>query len=233
MKNKIIFIFYIVVFLVSVLVTQAAPLSSSPNKKVIALTFDDGPYGTSTREILGILKKKQVHATFFLIGKNIAQFPDMPKEIIKDGNIIGNHTYSHSKYFTHMSKDDFLGDVEKAEHMIETHTQVKPLLFRPPYGKINLSMKKELIMAEYTNVLWNVDPRDWDLHVSALQIEQRVIHQTKPDSIIILHDGHESPLYPRDQTVLALPHIIDDLKKEGYSFVTVDQLLSVPAYKNN
>ncbi len=198
--------------------------------KEVALTFDDGPYGTSTEEVLNILKTENIHATFFLIGKNVDEYPKIAKEIVDEGNIVGNHTYSHLKTFNKMSANDFAKDLIRDEISIASSTGVVPKLFRPPYGNISNTMKSELKKEGYTLVLWSVDGKDWSLNKTANQIEDGTVSKTKPYSILLMHDGHETNNYPRVNSIEALPKIIEDLKNKGYTFVTVDKLLETQAY---
>ena len=199
--------------------------------KEVALTFDDGPYGTSTEEVLDILRKEKINATFFLIGKNVDKYPEIAKEIVNEGNVVGNHTYNHFKNFAEMSSNDFATDLIKAEISIASSTGVIPKLFRAPYGYISDTMKKELAKEGYTTVRWNVDGNDWNLKKTANQIEDYTVEKTKPYSILLMHDGHETNNYSRVNSIDSLPKIIEDLKKEGYSFVTVDKLLETKAYQ--
>lgn len=198
--------------------------------KEVALTFDDGPYGTSTEEVLNILRKEKINATFFLIGKNVDQYPEIAKEIVNEGNVVGNHTYNHFKNFAKMSSKDFSADLNKAEISIASSTGVIPKLFRAPYGYISNTMKKELTKDGYTLVRWNVDGNDWNLKKTSSQIENSTVVNTKPYSILLMHDGHETSNYSRVNSIDSLPNIIRNLKNEGYSFVTVDKLLETKAY---
>jgi len=200
--------------------------------KNIALTFDDGPYGTSTEKILDILKKENVRATFFVIGKNVEKFSTTTKRIIAEGHLIGNHSYDHAKNLPEMSTSTFKINTEKAESAIFLQTDLKPKIFRPPYGNITPQMYQKLKEAGYTSVLWNVDAKDWDFeHTSTADIENKIINDTKPNSIILLHDGRDTKInYPRTNLIDALPVIIEQLKKEGYNFVTVDKLENIKPY---
>lgn len=200
--------------------------------KTIALTFDDGPYGTSTEKILDILKSEGIHATFFLIGKNVEKFPALAREIIADGNVIGNHSYDHSKNLSSLTTNDFEQNLENSEQAIFANTGLKPKLFRPPYGRTSTNMLFLLKADGYTNVMWNIEARDWDFYNSSAQnIFQTIVSQARPNAIILLHDGRDVLInYPRDNTVQALPKIIESLKKQGYTFVTVDKILNKKPY---
>lgn len=199
------------------------PVTSS---KKIALTFDDGPYGTSTAQILAILKKENVHATFFVMGMRVEQYPDQAKQIVKDGHALGNHSYNHSQKLAKLSAKEFKNDLDRAEEVIEKTTGLHATLFRPPYGSLSQTMKDVLTQNGYTNYLWNIDPEDWNYASStSAQIIERVLRRASPNAIVLMHDGRDTHNnYPRDNTVNALPVIIKKLKEQGYTFVTVDQL---------
>lgn len=199
--------------------------SSSPVKEV-ALTFDDGPYGTSTQQVLDILEKEGVHGTFFLIGQNVEHYPSLAKEIVQDGNVVGNHTYDHPKNLTSMPLHQVQEELSKTERAIASTTGVSTNFFRPPYGNLTKKLKREIIKEGYTIQLWNVDPRDWDYASStSLVIEQHILSHLKTHMVIVLHDGRDTQIgYPRDNLIGALPIIIENLKRLGYRFVTVDAL---------
>ena len=212
-------------------VTPVVAPATVPEKD-IALTFDDGPYGAPTIEVLNILEKENIHATFFMIGQNVEKYPDIVKEIVEDGNTIGNHSYNHPTNLATMPLKELDSEVSKAEEAIFTVTNLHPAFFRAPYGNTSPKMLKELAEDKYTLVGWNVDPTDWDYPKSTSElIEKRIQEQVKPNSIILLHDGRDTHInYPRDNMINALPNIIESLKKEGYTFVTIDKLLNKSPY---
>lgn len=205
------------------------PISTTKN---IALTFDDGPYGTSTEKILDILKQEKVHATFFVIGKNVDKFPALAQRIVAEGNLIENHSYDHSEKLTEMSATTFQKNIQKAEGTILSHTGQKSKLFRPPYGNITAQMYGKLNDMGYKTVMWNTETQDWDDENSPAElIEKIIIQNAKPNDIILMHDGRDTKInYPRNNTIEALSYIIKQLKKEGYSFVTVDKIVGSKAY---
>ena len=200
-------------------VPKVTPLHS---RKTIALTFDDGPYGTSTQEVLSILQKEKIHATFFLVGQNVAEFPQEAQQIVAEGNTIGNHTYTHT-LLSKLSTSDALEDISKAESEIASTTGIHTHLFRPPYGILPKDLKRELRKQGYQIKMWNDDPSDWNYATSTSKlIVNRVLAQKKPHTILILHDGRDTHLnYPRDNMLQALPIIIEDLENLGYTFVTL------------
>lgn len=196
--------------------------ASSTEAKTIFLTFDDGPYGTSTEEVLQILKSKGVHATFFVIGKNVLEYPDEARQIVADGSMIGNHSYDHSRKLARLSKRAFARNLNKAEAIIASTTGSSTPLFRPPYGNLSRNMKIVLREEGYTTELWNDDVHDWNKNVSSTTIVRLVLLHAKPQTILLLHDGRDTHVnYPRDNMIQALPAIIDEFKARGYTFGTL------------
>ena len=206
--------------------------TTAPLIKNIALTFDDGPYGTSTEKILDILKQENIHATFFVIGKNVEKYPDIAKRIVAEGNLIENHSYDHFQDLPDVSTTTFENNIQDAETAIFETTGLKPKLFRPPYGNISAQMYGRLNNEGYKTVMWNVDAADWDYKNSPTKfVEMTIVNDARPNGIIVLHDGRDTQInYPRDNTINALSYIIEQLKSEGYSFVTVDKIIGSPAY---
>lgn len=208
-------------------ISTPPPRISTSSTKLVALTFDDGPYGTSTRQILDILRDKQVRATFFILGKNTEKFPDQVRREVDEGHVIGNHSYDHSAKLPSLATSTFVADLKEAEQAITKASGLRPTLYRPPYGALSQTMRRALASEGYRNVLWNVDPEDWDYEKSPrAEIVKRILATVKPNAIILMHDGRDTHVdYPRDNTVTALPFIIDGLRARGYTFVTVDELL--------
>ncbi len=215
----------ILVVSIGLLVSPMLAIASASSSKEVALTFDDGPYGTSTQEVLDILKKENVPATFFLIGQNVEKSPTLAKEEALDGYVIGNHTFDHPKNLTKMSSAQVDQELSRTESAIASSTGIHATLFRPPYGSLSKTLRAEIRKAGYTIVLWNVDPKDWNASSTSSVIEQRILSHLKTRMIIVLHDGRDTHVgYPRDNLVGALPTIIEDLKQRGYTFVTADKL---------
>jgi polysaccharide deacetylase family sporulation protein PdaB len=186
-------------------------------RKVVALTFDDGPVNKATEEILAILKEKDVKATFFVIGKQAEKFPMLVTQEIAEGHEVGNHTYSHPQ-LTKLSKNKIEEELDKTEKEI-LKVATKPSFFRPPEGAYDNTVFKIARHNEYSIILWSIDTNDWR-YPSVGEIVNSVLKDVKPGSIILLHDG----LYP-SSTPEALWFIIDSLKSQGYEFVTISELL--------
>lgn len=204
--------------------------------KLVALTFDDGPYGDATNQILDILKKERVQATFFLLGINVEKYPTITKRIVNEGHVIGNHSYSHSKSLSTMPSLEFQADVRHAENLIESVTGLKPRYFRPPFGMHTPSMDQQLKNMGYLMVLWDFGAGDFKQDTSSETIVRRIIANTlkwkKRQEIILLHDGRDVQIgYPRQNVIQALPQIIEQLKKLHYRFVTLEQIIHQPPYR--
>ncbi len=199
--------------------------------KVIALTFDDGPNEPYTSQVLAILEQYNVQATFFLIGANVQLYPDDAIHMLADGDVIGNHTYSHNA--NHALTFSAYKDIARAEQEIQTVTGVTPLLYRPPHGRASPWELGAVKRAGYTEVLWNITTHELSNHTPDF-LAQQIIKKAKPGGIILLHDGygtlHNAPRANKSDTVEMLPQIIEQLQNEGYTFVTIPQLLNVPAY---
>lgn len=185
-----------------------------PKKPVIALTFDDGP-SKYTEDILNILKKYDACATFFVIGNKVEAYQDIIKESIKNGNEIGNHSYSH-KDLSKLKEEDFREEIEKTQKIIQKTTGYTPKLLRPTYGEKNSNMSK---ITDLKIVLWTIDPKDWSKKTSK-QISSHILSRVKNEDIILLHDT-------KKRTVDAVKIIVPELIKEGYQFVTMSELDSV------
>lgn len=172
--------------------------------------------------MLQILKAKGVHATFFVVGKNVEEYPDEARQILTDGNVIGNHSYDHSDKLARLSKRAFARNLNKAEAIIASTTGTTTRLFRPPYGNLSKNMRVVLRREGFTTEMWNDDVHDWDKNISSTTIVRLVLVHASPDTILLLHDGRDTHVnYPRDNMVQALPAIIDEFKRAGYSFETL------------
>jgi peptidoglycan/xylan/chitin deacetylase (PgdA/CDA1 family) len=185
-------------------------------EKCIAITFDDGPHGKDTELLLDELKKRNVRATFFLIGENIEQSEknrELVKRMYDEGHLIGNHTYSHINIET-TGMNSALAEIERTNAIISGITGSTVTYIRPPYGLYDDSLLDRISM---TPVLWTIDPDDWDTADVSL-IVKRVVNSAANRGIILLHDCY-------DTSVAAAVEIIDRLSARGYHFVTVDEIL--------
>ena len=191
---------------------SAAAARLKESRKV-ALTFDDGPDGTCTPQVLDGLAERRVKATFFITGKNAEENPELVRRIHEEGHLIGNHTYSHLQ-LTSSNRERFKEELIKTNHIIEEIIGEEVVFVRPPYGSWDKAFEAELNMFP---VLWNIDPLDWCTNDAACVVN-KVISKVKENAIILLHDEYAS-------TVTAALQIVDELQKEGYEFVTVEEIL--------
>ena len=179
--------------------------------KMIALTFDDGP-NHNTNQILTILNKYQVKATFFVLGTKAEANPNILKKLFQSGMEIGNHTYSH-KLLTNKSDDYIKEEITKTNELIHNITGTYPTLVRPSYGSFNAQIKSSINMPIIT---WNIDPLDWKYHNSE-KIKENILKKVEDGAIILLHDIYTS-------TVNAVDKVIPELLEQGYDLVTVSEL---------
>ncbi len=193
--------------------------------RVLALTFDDGPNGPYTNEVLDILQREQVRATFFLIGENVRLYPDVAARIAREGHAIGNHSDTHPFAFGLDPVPLLRAQLDRAEETIHSATGIYPRLFRPPQGIRSPWLMETLKRDSLVTVTWDDAPRDW-LHYPASRLVESTVRRARPGAIILLHDGLNLD-HPADRsaTVSALPKIIHRLRAEGYSFVTIPELL--------
>jgi len=189
--------------------------------KKIAITFDDGPV-ENTLKILGILDKYQVKASFFCIGKNIEENPDIFKKILEKGHFVGNHTYSHTQKMGFLSSSKILEEIRKCDEIAEETGGVKLRTFRPPFGIINPKTKRALEISGHKVIGWNV--RSYDAILSSNKyILKRIIKKIRLGDVILLHDNNPA-------TVEILEQLLLFLQDNDYSPVRVDDLFQIDAY---
>jgi peptidoglycan/xylan/chitin deacetylase (PgdA/CDA1 family)/cellulose synthase/poly-beta-1,6-N-acetylglucosamine synthase-like glycosyltransferase len=191
------------------------------NQKVIALTFDDGPYPEYTEQVLDVLREHKVKATFYMIGQRIAEYPNIARQVASEGHDIGNHSWSHAA-----KPADPHSEVKQTSKIMRDTLGVAPTHFRPPMGIMDNGMVQHAQRQKHAVMLWSCDTKDWS-GLSAQQIYEAVVKQAHPGGVVLLHDGGGD----RSATVQALPLIIEHLRKQGYSFVTVPQLLHLDENK--
>jgi peptidoglycan/xylan/chitin deacetylase (PgdA/CDA1 family) len=185
----------------------------------IALTFDDGP-GPYTIELLKVLERYHVKATFFAIGEMLRYFSQATVRELKDGDVVGDHTETHPPLATLSAHDQYEELFEQLAR-IELVGGPRPVLFRPPYGSFNATTMRELAKLHLLMVLWSVDTGDYLMPGVAVIVE-RALAGAHPGAIILMHDGGGN----RSQTIAALPEIITRLRSEGYDLVTIPRLLA-------
>lgn len=191
------------------------------NKHFIALTFDDGP-NTETSAILDILKREQVKAAFFCIGRNIEQNQALALRMHDEGHVVGNHSYYHTTGFDWMNSTRMLAEIEKCNGIIRKVTGRQPNMFRPPYGITNPNLYRAVKRSGMASIGWSL--RSFDtMTKDSEQLKNRIINKLSGGDIILLHDS-----VPLTREILT--DLIRQARKKGYTFVRIDQLLDVQAY---
>src|SRR5438067_11733277 len=185
----------------------------------IAMTFDDGPSATLTPKLLDLLAAHHIKATFFVIGENVAEHPEIVARAAREGHEIANHSWSHPN-FGKMSQESVRSQVQRTDDAIRNATGKRPTLLRPPYGSIT-EREKRWIHDEfgYDIILWDVDPLDWKRPGPAV-VRSRILKETRPGSIVLSHDIHPG-------TIEAMPSTFDELEAKGFKFVTVSELIGM------
>jgi peptidoglycan/xylan/chitin deacetylase (PgdA/CDA1 family) len=185
----------------------------------IAMTFDDGPSAALTPKLLDLLAARQIKATFFVIGENVAEHPEIVARAAREGHEIGSHSWSHP-YFSRMSDDAIRSQLKRTEETIMNATGIHPKLLRPPYGAIT-ARQKRWIHDElgYDIILWDVDPLDWKRPGPAI-VTNRIVKNTRSGSIVLSHDIHPG-------TIEAMPATLSQLQQKGFKFVTVSELIAM------
>jgi peptidoglycan/xylan/chitin deacetylase (PgdA/CDA1 family) len=191
-----------------------------PEKKVIALTFDDGPWPNTTAKVLDILKKNRIKSTFFVVGQNVKNYPDLTKQIVADGHIIANHTWHH--WYHQMNAQAAAYEVANTTDIIYQTTGVRTSLFRPPGGIMNNGVAAYAKNNKYAVIMWSADSMDYS-RPAVPRLMNNIFREAKPGGIVLMHDGGGD----RSHTVKALPEIISRFRKQGYEFVTVPELLEM------
>jgi peptidoglycan/xylan/chitin deacetylase (PgdA/CDA1 family) len=189
----------------------------------IALTFDDGPNATLTPKLLDLLAARHLKATFFVVGQNAADHPDILKRAVREGHEIGNHSWSHPN-LGKMSDEAVRRELQKTDDAITAATGKRPTLMRPPYGSLTPRQKK-WIHEEfgYRIIIWDVDPLDWKRPGPSV-VTARILKETHAGSIVLSHDIHPP-------TIEAMPATFDQLIKKGFKSVTVTELLGMATPK--
>lgn len=191
----------------------------STGRKVVAITFDDGPHPENTPRLLDMLKERRIKATFYVVGNMVKYSPQLIRRMIAEGHEIGNHTVTHGN-LARMSDDALRKELQAAHDQIIAETGVTPRTMRPPGGAIKKS-QKELMLREfgYPTILWSADPEDWKRPGPAV-VTSRLVNGASPGGILLVHDLHKP-------TVDAMPSTLDQLLAQGYEFVTVTELIEL------
>lgn len=196
--------------------------SIETNKKIVALTFDDGPMSERTQKVLHLLKKYNVKATFFCIGNRIKGNEETVKQIHEQGHLIGNHSYSHTNLFDLKNTKRMIDDLQQANNEIKRVIGQEVLYFRPPYGVTTPALARAVKKLNLKVIGWNVRSLDTTIK-NKQQLVTRVISRIRPGSILLFHDTVED-------IDIVLEEIITYLKQNNYQIVELDKLIQQKAY---
>ncbi|MDT8718668.1 polysaccharide deacetylase family protein [Clostridium sp. 19966] len=199
-------------------------INGGSDRKIVCLTFDDGPSANITPKILDILKQYDVKASFFIIGNQISGNSALIKRIYAEGNLVLNHSYSHPE-LTKKSDAEITKEISLTEDSLEAIIGKKPAILRPPYGDINQHVLDLVSSLGYKSVIWSTDTFDWSQKESS-NIIKNTTDNLRPGEIILMHCNGD-----KKATVEALPKIIETIKAKGYDMTTLDKLLNISAYK--
>ena len=195
----------------------------SDDEKVIALTFDDGPDEVFTPQVLDILKKNNVKATFFVVGEKVEYNKELLKRQYTEGHEIGNHTFTHINVAKN-SYDKVEKEITDTQNAVKNVIGVEPKIFRPPYRAMSKSVCDIIVSKKMNIILWsNLDPRDWS-NPGVGNIINTILTKVQNGNIILLHD-YNNRRNDKSQTIQALEVVIPKLKEKGYKFVTISELI--------
>ncbi len=193
--------------------------SVETTRKIVAMTFDDGPSPKLTPKLLDMLKERGIKATFYVVGTNAAEYPEILQRMVAEGHEIGNHSWNHPT-LTRMSEAAVKSQLDRTEAAIVKATGIRSATMRPPYGATNAKLNKRY-NDEFgmKTIMWSVDPLDWKYR-NADRVQREIVAGATPGGIILAHDIHAS-------TVAAMPGTLDALRAKGYEFATVSELLAL------
>jgi peptidoglycan/xylan/chitin deacetylase (PgdA/CDA1 family) len=194
------------------------------SSRTIALTYDDGPNDPHTLRLLEVLARHGVHATFFVIGRYVKQRPDIVREIVAAGHVVGNHTFTHP-LLIFKSEEEIRQQLSTCRAALQDAIGESSNLFRPPFGGRRPAVLRIVRELGMEAIMWNVTGYDWNAPPAAT-IERKVAKQIRGGDVILLHDGgHKQIGADRSQTVIATDRLITQYKAHGYDFVTVPRMM--------
>ncbi len=206
-------------------VTQGGPTTITrvpTDQPVVAMTFDDGPHQSLTPQLLDMLAARNIKATFYVVGRRVAMYPQLTQRIAAEGHEIGNHTWNHPR-LTSLSNDGLMRELDRTSEVIYQTVGRPPVTMRPPYGL--LSNRQRMLISErraLPTILWSVDPQDWRRPGSSV-VANRIVGGAHTGAVILAHDIISS-------TVRAMPAALDGLIARGYRFATVSELVGWPRW---
>ncbi len=194
------------------------------DRKMVCLTFDDGPDAEVTPQVLDVLRDYNVEANFFFKGNRVKKYRSVVKRAFNEGHLVLSHAYSHQE-LDKMIPYDIYREIVAAEDVIAAVTGRKPALTRPPFGAVNEDVINEFTKSGNKLILWSIDTLDWS-HKDRNHIARNVLDNVRSGDIILMHSDED-----KGETAAALPIIIEGLQERGYQIVTLDQMLGVEAYQ--
>jgi len=187
------------------------------HQNFVAMTFDDGPHPRLTPQLLDILKARQIRATFYVIGRNAARYPDILKRMVDEGHEIGNHSWSHPR-LNGLGAGEVLTEIDRTQEAVFRAVQRMPVTLRPPYGKLTAAQRQMIHSErELTTVLWSLDTEDWR-RPGAEVVAERIVDRRHAGAIVLSHDIHSG-------TIDAMPNALDGLRAVGFRFATISTIL--------
>ncbi|MGN7402946.1 polysaccharide deacetylase family protein [Cytobacillus praedii] len=196
---------------------------NGPNKKQVALTFDDGPDGKVTPAIIDLLNKYKVKGNFFFLGRNVEKYPQVVKEAYNSGHLVLSHSYNHIE-LPKLTAKEMQTEIERAGNSIKTVIGKEPSILRPPYGETNKQVVEIAQQEGYSVVLWSIDTLDWS-QKEASNIVNNVMNYVRNGDIILMHSDSK-----KTEAAKALPELIESLQEQGFEMVDLETLLNIKAY---
>jgi len=193
------------------------------SEKAISISFDDGPNKEFTPRVLALLKEYKAKATFFCIGKNIEENPDLLKQIISEGHIVGNHSFSHSNYFGFFTLKRLIADIETSRLLVKKITNLDMIFFRPPFGVTNPNIRRAVKKLNLQTFGWSI--RSYDtIGKNPDKVYNRITEDLKSGDVVLLHDTNEL-------STIVLEKLLITLKKKNMKAITMDKLFKMDAYE--
>lgn len=207
------------------------PFRAVTDEKSIALTFDDGPNEPYTTRLLQVIQARAVRATFFQVGVCVRRNPGLPAAMAAAGHVIGNHSYSH-RFLEYATEPSLRTEIARAQQVLHVELGRRPALFRPPWLCSAPPVMNEVRRQGLRAISGTFAHPLEVVQIPADRIARGAVRRARPGAILIFHDGYDARGGFRGQTVEAVRQVVDTLGARGFSFVTVDELLGLPAYQD-
>lgn len=195
------------------------------DKRSVAITFDDGPDPLHTPEVLDVLARHGVHATFFLIGEKVKAYPEPVRRIVEEGHTVGIHTMRHKAYFPLLPTCCMIEELKETRDAIQRITGQQPKLFRPPFGVTNPTVRKSVHQLNLTTIGWSIRSLDTVSRTPRSRVLARIVRKLRPGAVILLHDRCM-------QSATMTEQLLQALADRNYCINTVEQMFNIKAYEN-